>query len=129
MFVVIDTNIFVSAFWSKNGNPAKIIGLIQNGIITPCYDYRILEEYEEVLSRAKFGFDKWEINDFLAQIKNDGMSIVAKDIDISLFDESDKKFYEVAKQCNAILITGNIKHFPPENDTMLPADFLSKFEL
>ena len=29
-------------------------------------------------------------------------------------DESDRKFYEVAKFCHAPLITGNIKHFPDE---------------
>ena len=124
MLVVVDTNILISAFWSRNGNPAKIIGLIQNRIITPCYDYRILEEYEEVLSRTKFGFEKWEINDFLSQIKHDGISIVAETVDISFIDESDKKFYEVAKYCGAVLITGNVKHFPKENFIMTPTDFL-----
>jgi len=123
MLVVLDTNILVSAFWSKNGTPAKIIGLIQNRIITPCYDYRILEEYEEVLSRPKFGFDEWEIHDFLSQIKHDGMSIVAKAVDINFTDESDRKFYEVAKQCNAKLITGNIKHFPTDGLVISPTDF------
>ena len=126
MLVVVDTNILVSAFWSQNGNPAKIIGLIQNGIITPCYDYRILGEYEEVLSRAKFCFEKWEINDFLSQIKHDGMSIVAETVDISFVDEGDRKFYEVAKQCGAVLITGNLKHFPKESFVITPTDFLMR---
>jgi putative PIN family toxin of toxin-antitoxin system len=129
MLVVIDTNVIVSAFWSRDGNPAKIVGLIQNGLITSCYDHRIIEEYEEVLSREKFGFSKWEINDFLAQIKHDGMSIVAKTVDIALFDESDRKFYEVAKQCGATLITGNIKHFPPDSGIMMPVEFLREYEL
>ena len=129
MLVVVDTNILVSAFWSKNGNPARIVGLIQNRTITPCYDYRILEEYEEVLSRAKFGFDEWEISDFLSQIKHDGISIVAKSVDIPFVDESDKKFYEVAKQCNARLITGNLKHFPTDGLVILPADFLNILKL
>ena len=125
MLAVVDTNLIVSAFWSKNGNPAEIIGLIQNRIIIPCYDYRILEEYEEVLSREKFGFDEWEINDFLSQIKHDGISIVAKAIDMPFADESDKKFYEVAKHCNAKLITGNLKHFPIDSFIMTAADFLN----
>ena len=127
MLVVVDTNILVSAFWSKNGTPAKIIGLIQNGIITPCYDYRILEEYTEVLSRAKFGFDTWEIDDFLSQIKHDGMSIVSSPVDIPFADESDKKFYEAAKYCNARLITGNTRHFPSDGIAVSPADFLNSF--
>ena len=129
MLVVADTNILVSAFWSRGGNAAKIAGLIQNNIIIPCYDYRILEEYEEVLSREKFGFDEWEINDFLSQIKHDGMSIVAKAVDIPFVDESDKKFYEVAKHCNAKLITGNAKHFPPDDFVISPAKFLGSLGL
>jgi len=129
MLVVVDTNILVSAFWSKNGNPARIIGLIQNRSVIPCYDYRIMEEYQEVLSRARFGFDEWEISDFLSQIRYDGMSIVAKTVDMIFPDESDKKFYEVAKYCNANLITGNLKHFPNDDFVISPADFLDKFNL
>jgi len=129
MFVVVDTNILVSAFWSSNGNPAKIVGLIQNRIITPCYDYRIIEEYEEVLSRTRFGFDEWEINNFLSQIKDDGMSVVVKAANIPFIDESDKKFYEVAKYCKAKLITGNIRHFPTcDIHVITPADFLGSFK-
>jgi len=129
MLVVVDTNIVVSAFWSRDGNPAKIIGLIQNRLIIPCYDYRILQEYEEVLAREKFGFDKWEINDFLAQIKHDGISVVAKTLGIHFADESDKKFYEVAKHCGAALITGNLKDFPSDSFIMLPLDFLNNLKL
>ena len=35
--------------------------------------------------------------------------------DIPFADPADKKFYEVAKHCHALLITGNIKHFPNES--------------
>ncbi|MCL2079416.1 MAG: putative toxin-antitoxin system toxin component, PIN family [Oscillospiraceae bacterium] len=128
MLVVVDTNVFVSAFWSKKGNPAKILSLIQNRLITPCYDYRILTEYLEILSRKKFGFDSWEINDIISQIKHDGMSVVAKPMDIPFVDLSDKKFYEVAKHCNAVLITGNLRHFPMDGTVVSPAEFLEKFD-
>ena len=56
MLVVIDTNVLVSALWSKNGAPAKIISLVLQGKLIPCYDYRILSEYRTVLARPKFGF-------------------------------------------------------------------------
>ena len=127
MLVVIDTNVIISSFWSKNGNPAKIIGLVQNRIVTTCYDYRIMREYEEVLSRVKFGFDEWEIHDFLSQIQQDGLSVVAEPIGILFADEDDRKFYEVAKQCRARLITGNIRHFPYDSLVFSPADFLCNF--
>ena len=56
MLAVIDTNILVSALWSRNGAPARILSLIISGELIPCYDYRILCEYREVLTRPKFKF-------------------------------------------------------------------------
>ena len=41
-------------------------------------------------------------------------------------DEADKKFYEVAKFCGAVLVTGNLKHFPEDPLVMSVADFLEK---
>ena len=128
MLVVVDTNIIVSAFWSKNGNPARIIALIQNRLITPCYDYRILTEYSDVLSRTKFGFAPWEVNDFIAQIEHDGMSVVVQTSMLPFVDEGDRKFYEVAKHCNAKLITGNLRHFPMDDVAISPVDFLEYYE-
>jgi hypothetical protein len=42
---------------------------------------------------------------------------------MKLPDESDRKFYDAAKACHAILITGNQKHFPKENFIVSPAEF------
>jgi hypothetical protein len=39
-------------------------------------------------------------------------------------DETDRKFYDVAQSVNAWLITGNIRHYPPDPFVMLPAEFL-----
>ena len=126
MFAVLDTNVLVSAFWSRDGKPARIISLVQNSLITPCFDSRIMEEYRGVLQRKKFGFEKWEINHFLAQIKSDGLSVVPVPLQLSLIDETDRKFYETAKHCNAWLITGNIRHYPRDPLVVSPAIFLSK---
>ena len=128
MLVVLDTNVLVSAFWSRNNNPAKIIELVQNGIITTCYDNRIIKEYKEVLLRPKFGFEIWEVNSLLSQIIHDGLSVVAKFIDMPFIDEADKKFYEVATQCNANLITGNIKHFPDDSLVITPTEFFKNIK-
>ena len=42
-------------------------------------------------------------------------------------DESDRTFYDTAKASGAILVTGNIKHYPDESFIMTPADFLQAF--
>ncbi len=127
MHVVIDTNILVSSLWSKNGSPAKIMSMVLSGILTPCYDYRILTEYREVLIRPKFCFSESEVDSLLDWIESYGKSVVATPLNINFIDEDDKKFYEVAKYCNAKLITGNLKHFPDDEDVISVDDFLNKY--
>lgn len=127
MYVVIDTNILVSSIWSKNGSPAEIISMVLSGILIPCYDYRIVNEYREVLMRPKFGFSKSEVDSLLDWIEAYGKSVVATPLHIEFIDEEDRKFYEVAKFCNAKLITGNLKHFPKDNDVMSASEFLEKY--
>lgn len=124
MLIVIDTNVLVSALWSKNSNPARLLYLVFEGTLKPCYDYRILEEYQEVLKRPKFKFSESDIQNLLEGIKSMGMSVISEPISARFEDEEDKKFYEVAKFCNAKLITGNLKHFPKENYIMSVSEFL-----
>ena len=126
MLVVIDTNILVSALWSRTGAPAKVVSMILSGEMVPCYDYRILCEYREVLQRPKFGFSKGEINSLLEWFESNGRSVLAEPLDEVFIDETDKKFYEVAKFCGAVLVTGNLKHFPEDSLVMSSAEFLNK---
>ena len=126
MLVVIDTNVLVSALWSANGAPARVVSKVLTGDAVPCYDYRILCEYREVLQRPKFGFTKGEINSLLDWFEAYGRSVIAEPLDDEFADEADKKFYEVAKCCGAILVTGNLKHFPDDDCVMSVAEFLEK---
>ena len=50
-----------------------------------------------------------------------------RDISDIIEDEEDKKFYEVAKYCNAKLITGNSRHFPKDPLVVTVTDFLQQF--
>ena len=126
MLVVIDTNILVSALWSRNGAPARVVSMVLTGDIVPCYDYRILCEYREVLQRSKFGFSKSEINSLLDWFEAYGRSVLAEPLEDVFVDEADKKFYEVAKFCGAVLVTGNLKHFPEDPLVMSVADFVEQ---
>ena len=128
MQVVIDTNILVSALWSKNGAPARIVSMVVSGVLIPCFDYRILSEYREVLRRPKFGISDGEINAQLDWFEANGRSVVADPIEDSFIDEADKKFYEVAKFCGADLVTGNLKHFPEDPQIVSVSEFLEKYK-
>ena len=123
MNVVIDTNVLVSSLWSKNGTCSKILYKVLNYDLTIVYDQRIISEYKIVLERPKFGFTKDEVKSIIDFIKNEGLCIVPNPLNIEFIDESDKKFYEVAKTMNCKLITGNKKHFPDEKDVLLPGEF------
>ncbi len=126
MLAVIDTNLLVSALWSRNGAPARVLSMVISGQITPCYDYRILSEYREVLTRPKLKFSIGEVDALLDWITDCGRSVIANPLSINFTDESDKKFYEVAKTCGAILITGNIRHFPKDTCVLGVSEFMER---
>ena len=128
MNIVLDTNVLVSALWSPTNKPAAVVNAVISRKFAVCYDYRILEEYAKVLHRPKFAFDEWEIQYLLDAIVKGGISVVAPPITtIPFSDESDRKFYEVAQFCFAVLITGNTKHYPQESNIITVADFYSRY--
>ena len=124
LYVVIDTNVLVSAFWTEDGVAARVLSMVFNRQITICYDFRIMEEYREVLMRRRFNFSEEEVEDVLSFIRAEGMSVIAAPLPIELPDQTDKKFFEVATQMNAFLISGNKKHFPSYEKIYTPAEFL-----
>lgn len=121
--VVLDTNVLVSAFWSADGVPSKIVHLIPDGILVPYYCAEILSEYREVLSRPVFDFSLEQLNELLERLKKHGKLISPTPSNIQLFDEADRVFYDVAKTGDALLVTGNIKHYPKEPFIMPPLNF------
>lgn len=42
-------------------------------------------------------------------------------------DEMDRKFFEVAKPCHAVLIIGNLAHYPSEPDILSPTKFCQRY--
>lgn len=128
MQIVLDTNVLVSALWHSDSKPGAIVtGMIARRF-TPCYDYRIIDEYEKVLKRPKFGFADWQISFLMDSIIKEGFSVVPVPLpNIPFTDESDRKFLEVEKFCNAPLITGNIKHYPTDPCVITVADFYAKY--
>jgi len=127
MKVVLDTNILISAALSPKGNPAKIIELIaDNQEVQVFYCKDILAEYKEVLSRPRLNIDHKMSIRVMDLIKKTGILIKPTPGDIPLPDESDRIFYDTARTAGAILITGNIKHYPIETFIMSPFDFLKK---
>ena len=128
MLAVIDTNILVSALWSKDGTPASVLSLVLNGKVTAFVDNRIMTEYRAVLSRPKFGFSKNEVDALLDWFSHYSLSVVPGPVADEFIDVSDKKFYEVAKHCGAVLVTGNLKHYPADSQVVTAATFLGMIQ-
>lgn len=126
MNVVIDTNILVSGLLSPHGAPALIVDRLLNKRITPCYDSRIIAEYADVLRRPKFNFPAETVDAVLNFILSEGLSVVPDRTELSFADPGDQCFYEVALFCDAILLTGNTRHFPVSPYVMTAGDFLQK---
>ena len=128
MNIVLDTNVLVSALWSADSKPGEVVNAVIARRFTACYDYRILDEYTKVLRRPKFKFKEWEINALLVPIIKNGISVIPKPLpNIPFTDESDKKFFEVAKFCDAYVVTGNIRHYPEDSCIITVADFYERY--
>jgi putative PIN family toxin of toxin-antitoxin system len=130
MKIIIDTNIIISAALSPNGKPAEVIKLIEdNEQVQVYYSKEIFAEYEEVLSRAKFNINEDKRNRTLSLIENIGILIEPTVSIILLPDEDDRIYYDAAKEAEATLITGNLKHFPEEDFIMTPSQFIEGLEV
>ena len=129
MRVVLDTNVLISGIITPFGNAARILDMMVLGEIEALYDDRILEEYREVLHRAKFFFEEKVVDDFLALIESEGAKVTAAPLDEEFIDKDDIPFLEVAVTGLAdVLITGNKRHFKGRTmgpiKVMTPDEFL-----
>ena len=76
-YVVIDTNVLVSALITRNENSptVQILRFLANGNIVPVYSEDIVKEYNEVLRRAKFKLSESLIINLLKDIMDNGLKI------------------------------------------------------
>ena len=128
IYAVIDTNVLVSSFISKNvSSPTKkVVQMILNGFITPLYDESIITEYNEVLKRQKFHLIPAEVESIIQSIQENGIHTSRVPFDDTMPDESDRVFYEITLSVeDSFLVTGNLKHYPKEPRVVSPAEFLN----
>ena len=128
--VVLDTNVIVSAFLSPTGKPAALLLSVLQQELEIQYNTEIMIEYEQVLSRKKFSekIRQEDVKAFLERLRDLGTNIIISRSTVAIHDETDRKFYDAAKTANAVLITGNKKHYPEEEFIQDPAEFLSTWK-
>lgn len=129
MFIVLDTNVLVSALITPFGNSARILDMVICGNVKILYDDRILTEYREVLLRKKFNFRENDVDTLLEYLETEGLRITSGVCKENLPDKDDIPFLEVALSGNArALIAGNKRHFKikflKDLKIMSPEEFL-----
>ena len=125
---VIDTNVLVSAFWTRNPHSptVRIASAILHNVFTPLYSADIIAEYREVLMRSHFCFDVEDVNALIECIVKNGELVVPAPSDADFPDPSDKVFFctTMSKRADeSLLVTGNAKHYPPVDFIVSPAEF------
>ena len=127
IYAVIDTNVIVSAYITKNlmAATSRVWAAVLQGKIVPVYNDEIIDEYAEVLRRKKFDIPehlvKWAIDRIMMNGIH-GERIPSKE---DFPDSKDVVFYEVAlSQEDTFLVTGNKKHFPKTPIVVSPAEML-----
>lgn len=125
---VLDTNVLVSALINPYGAPGRIWDLVIHQQLVLGYDDRILVEYQQVLRRGKFGFDRDSVDAILAIFQFQESVYPIRWNLSGIPDQTDLMFLEVASAAGCPLISGNLKHYP-ENirgtvSVLSPNDYL-----
>jgi putative PIN family toxin of toxin-antitoxin system len=112
MRLVLDTNVVVAGLLSEAGPPGLILDLVLSGDLQLTLDNPILREYRDALGRPELDLPGGPVAQFLAAVELFGELITALQWSQPLPDADDEAFLAVAGAVHAILVTGNIRHFP-----------------
>lgn len=110
--VVLDTNVLVASLLQPAGLCGRLLDLVVDGAAEVCVDDRILAEYADVLSRRKLHLLPEKVQTLLEFFRQSGIPVIAHPLTVPLPDPDDLAFLEVAAAGEAILVTGNQRHFP-----------------
>ena len=125
-YAVFDTNVLVSALMSRRADSPTValLDYVLDGLIVLLFNEDILNEYNEVLHRSKFGFSDERIQAVIDLVKT-GMCLDPTTSSEDFPDPDDRVFYEVAlTKDGAFMVTGNLKHFPKSPIVVTPAEMI-----
>ena len=129
IYAAIDTNVLVSALLNSRSNPGQVLLSVFNGETVPLINEEILAEYREVLTRKKFRFPPELVAIILTRLAACSLNISDDSTDYpEVGDPKDRCFYAVTMSErqfeDALLVTGNIRHFPVKPFVVTPARFI-----
>lgn len=129
MYAVIDTNVIVASLKTRHHDSAtvRVMDAVYSGQVTPIVNDEILAEYREVLKRPRLKLDPAKCEYLIALIDDLAERVAPASSEMPMPDEDDRVFFEVALAglgvADTRLVTGNIKHYPPIDFVVSPAEF------
>lgn len=127
-YAVLDKNVLVSALLKTESVPRRVLAEALMGDIIPILNDGIIAEYEDVLKRPKFRFDKRAVQVFMDDLKRRAVYADVGMIDDEVPDPKDVVFYAVLmekrREEDAYLVAGNLKHFPMRTYIVTPREML-----
>ncbi len=135
--VVLDTNVVLSAMLTNCGPASVVLGLVLSRRLAMVVSEQVLDEYEEVLSRSRFGIDPRDRAVILERVRRVGHAYTPQALPggkKGFPDPADIMFLELALGGRADwLITRNVKHFPPQRcgftSVVTPEQIVGKIDL
>lgn len=131
-FVVIDTNVLVSAMLSNSKAPFSVLELVEKGNLIPIFDKRMLNEHYEVFHYDKFKDPRHLITDEMLRntiytlVKNgifiNDVDTIKQELYDIMPDKDDIPFFEVkesSQEFESMLVTGNTDDYPIPNDSCI----------
>lgn len=131
VYVVIDTNILVSALITHNSQAStvKVLESLFLQRFKPLYNDEIITEYEDVLHRRKFRLSEEQIRTVIDCVRQNGMDAKRFHYNGDMPDEDDRVFFEVSlSKEDSFLVTGNLKHFPHTPKVVTAAQMMEILE-
>lgn len=139
MKVVLDANVYVSAFINTHSTPKQIINLWRAEAIELLTSDPILSEINMVLRYPRIAerhkMSELELQEFLTLLREESRLVIPKErLQISS-DDIDNRYLECAEAGGAeFLVTGDKKHLPPIGQyqgvrIVSPATFLAIVKL
>ncbi|MGB6678022.1 MAG: putative toxin-antitoxin system toxin component, PIN family [Terriglobales bacterium] len=113
--VVLDTNVVVSAHLNAEGYERHVLDLVLAGKVQIAVSAAILDEYDGVLRRPKFGIAPRQVGRSLRLLQNAARVVRPRHRLKVSRDPTDNRFLECAEASKAdYLVTGNKRHFPKQ---------------
>ena len=133
--IIIDTNVLFAALKSQRGASSKLLSLLGDGYFVSHVSVPLLLEYEDVLTRKKFGFNADDVQDLI-----DAVCALSQWHEIHylwrpmLPDKNDEMILELAIKAGAAsIITYNTRDFKGASqfgiDVLRPKAFLDQIEV